>query len=322
MKLFYCLLLFSMYNLLYATDYAKQENWAALPTMQDNADWTPTGLANKQDSARADVFFIHPTSYFTAIKGNASIDDKMVNKQTDKFSIKYQASVFNESCKVYAPRYRQAALNNFFTSNKERAQLAFDTAYADVKQAFEYYLLHYNNGRPIIIAGHSQGSKHAQRLLREFFDGKALQKQLVEAYIIGFPTHENMFQYLKVSDTPDSYGTYVSFSTFGQNSKIESIVPEYTTAVSVNPLSWTTDNTFVSGQANKGSLSPKNNHIIHDYFGAKNTRGIVEIQKPADKSFVSMVMKNYHHFDYSLFYMNIRENIALRINNFLKHTHQ
>jgi hypothetical protein len=303
----------------FATDYSQQKNWAALPSMQDNADWTPKGLQNKQDSAQADVFFIHPTTDVTGFKGNANIDDKSINKQTDNFPIKYQASVFNESCKVYAPRYRQAALNNFFTKNSDNSKAAFDTAYSDVKAAFEYYLKNYNNGRPIIIAGHSQGSKHAQRLLREFFDGKPLQKQLVEAYIIGFPTHENQFQFLKVSESADTFGGYISYSTFGQDSKIATIVPEYNNAVSVNPLNWSIDKIFVSGKENKGVLKGKSDEIITSYFGVKNGNGILEIQKPESGNFVPMVMKNYHIYDYNLFYMNIRENVALRIKKYFEY---
>jgi hypothetical protein len=318
MRLIYFFLLLTISNLIFATDYAKQENWAALPTMQDNADWTPKGLQNLQDSAKADVFFIHPTTDVTGFKGNAAIDDKSINRQTDNFPIKYQASVFNESCKVYAPRYRQAALNNFFSKNSERSQEAFDIAYKDVKAAFEYYLKNYNNGRPIIIAGHSQGSKHAQRLLREFFDGQPLQKQLVEAYIIGFPTYENQFQFLKVSESADDFGGFVSYSTFGQDTKIATVVPEYTNAVSVNPLNWSTEKVFVSGAENTGSLSKKSDEIINTVFGAKTTNGILEIQKPQEGGFIPMVMKNYHLYDYSLFYMNIRENVKLRIQKYLE----
>ncbi|MFN8261094.1 MAG: DUF3089 domain-containing protein [Chitinophagales bacterium] len=304
----------------FATDYSNPDSWAALPTMSDNADWTPEGLKDNQETAEADVFYIHPTTDVTGFKGNASIDNKSINRQTDNFPIKYQASVFNGSCKVYAPRYRQAALNNFFTKNSERSQEAFDTAYADVKAAFEYYLKHYNNGRPIIIAGHSQGGKHAQRLLREFFDGTPLQKQLVEAYIIGFPTHENQFQFLKVSQSPEETGGYISYSTFGQDSKIAEIVAEYNGAVSVNPLNWTTEKIFVPGNSQQGSLSKKSGEIIHTVFGAKNGNGILEIQKPQEGGFVPMVMKNYHLYDYSLFYMNIRENVALRIKKYLENT--
>ncbi len=310
-------LLVSFYSC-HATDYANPQNWAALPTLQDNADWTPDGLAEEQATAKADVFFIHPTTDITGFKGNANIDSKIINRQTDNYSIKYQASVFNGSCKVYAPRYRQAALHNFFTKNTDRAQGAFDTAYSDVKAAFEYYLKNYNYGRPIIIAGHSQGSMLAQRLLREFFDGTPLQKQLVTAYIIGYPTHENQFQFLKASSNATDIGGYISYCTFGQDSKINDISEEYNGAVVVNPLSWTTDKLFVSGAENKGCLSGKSNEIIHTNFGAKCGNGILEIQKPQEGNFIPMVFKNYHIFDYSLFYLNIRENVAARVAQYLK----
>lgn len=302
----------------FATDYSKQQNWAALPTMQDNADWTPDGLQNRQDSAQVDVFFIHPTTDVTGFKGNAELDSKMINNQTDNFPIKFQASVFNESCKVYAPRYRQAALNNFFIKNTEKSQQAFDVAYQDVKEAFEYYLKNYNNGRPIIIAGHSQGSMHAQRLLREFFDGKPLQKQLVEAYIIGFPTKENQFQFIKVSEAADTFGGYISYSTFGLDSKVVKIIPEYDHAVSVNPLNWSTTTEFVSSQENNGSLTKRSNTIVKHLFGAKNGNGILEIQKPGE-GFTPLSQKNYHIYDYSLFYINIRENVALRIKKYFEY---
>ena len=320
MKFVYILFnLFLICNFSFATDYSKQENWAALPTVNDNADWTPSGLFNQQDSAKVDVFFIHPTTDVTGFKGNANINDKAVNKKTDNASIKYQASVFNGSCKVYAPRYRQAVLNNFFTNNDEQAQQAFDTAYSDIKAAFEYYLQHYNNGRPIIIAGHSQGSMHAQHLLRDFFDGKPLQKKLVEAYIVGFPIAENQFRYLKVSEQADTFGGYISYSTFGENSKIKTVVQKYDNAVSVNPLSWTTDQLFVSGIENKGVLNPKTGKIIQSNFGTRNNNGILEIQKPNVNGIQPMMLKNYHIFDYALFYINIRENVALRIKRYLEY---
>ena len=256
----------------FGTDYSNQQNWAALPTMKDNADWTPNGLTNKQDSAQVDVFFIHPTTDVTGFKGNANIDNKAINNQTDDFPIKYQASVFNESCKVYAPRYRQAALHNFFTKNNETSQKAFDIAYQDIKAAFEYYLKNYNN----------------------------------------------QFQDLKISEKADTFGGYISYSTFGMDSKIISVVPEYNNAVSVNPLDWTTNKEFVSSQENKGSLTKKSNELVKHLFGAKNGNGIVEIQKPGE-GFVPMTMKNYHIYDYSLFYINIRENVALRIKKYFEY---
>ena len=109
-----------LYNICLAqtTNYAVEENWATLPFKENLSYWTPkkSTLKNNQTNVQIDVFFIHPTTdiYGLKVSGNTKIDNQRVNKKTDELSIKYQASVFNETCKVYAPRYRQAVLHNFF----------------------------------------------------------------------------------------------------------------------------------------------------------------------------------------------------------------
>src|SRR3954466_5565040 len=132
MKKLLFIIILLVHRLSFSIDYSKTDNWAALPVKSDNADWVPekSSLKNNQDSAKVDVFFIHPTTDVTGYFGNTDIDDRSVNKQTDNFPIKFQASVFNGSCKVYAPRYRQAVLNNFFTRKSEKSQAAFDLAYS------------------------------------------------------------------------------------------------------------------------------------------------------------------------------------------------
>ncbi len=114
----------------------------------------------------------------------------------------------------FRPRYRQANLQAFFTDDKEKAKAAFDTAYEDMRTAFIYYLKNYNNGRPIIIASHSQGTLHAGRLLKEFFEGKPLQNQLVCAYIIGLPVFTNYFSDLKPCEDSTATGCFVRWRTF------------------------------------------------------------------------------------------------------------
>lgn len=90
----------------------------------------------------------------------------------------YQASLFNEVGKIYAPRYRQAHIFAFFSEDTVSAAKALDLAYLDIKNAFEYYLNNYNQGRPIILAGHSQGAAHLIRLMKEYFDNNELRKNL------------------------------------------------------------------------------------------------------------------------------------------------
>ena len=140
-----------------APDYSLPNNWAALPEKIDMADQVPKGvLVTPQEDAQADVFFIHPTTYTgKADNWNASVEDVKLNEKTDETTILYQASIFNASGKVYAPRYRQAHLSTFRSEDKAAATQALQLAYQDVKRAFQYYLDHYNDKRPIIIAAHN-----------------------------------------------------------------------------------------------------------------------------------------------------------------------
>jgi hypothetical protein len=188
--------------------YENPDYWAALPWKKDFSDSTPLPLRNARRDSLADVFFVHPTTYTGTMTGwNADINDSSLNVKTDRSSILFQATAFNQLSRVFAPRYRQSHLSAFFSSDKE-ALASFDTAYTDVKAAFELYLRKYNNGRPIIIAGHSQGAKMASQLLKEFFDGKTLYKQLVVAYIIGWPVPKNYFAEIPVGNTPGQTGCF------------------------------------------------------------------------------------------------------------------
>jgi Protein of unknown function (DUF3089) len=170
-----------------APDYALAENWAALPDRVDNADRVPEmpKLADLQKESAADVFFIHPTTYLIGTDWNGDLTNETLNSRTDELSIFNQASAFNGAGRIYAPRYRQAHIYSFM-DEKGNGDKALDFAWEDVKRAFEYYLEHYNRGRPIIIAAHSQGTRHALRLVKTFFDdNEALRKQLVAAFLIG-----------------------------------------------------------------------------------------------------------------------------------------
>ena len=124
-------------------NYDDLNYWAASPFKEDPSDEVPNELNNSVKDSLADVFFIYPTSY-TDTKmpdgWNADIDDQKINEKTDKESILYQASIFNKYCRVFAPRYRQANLEAFYTKNKKVGDSALDLAYQDVKKAFEFYL--------------------------------------------------------------------------------------------------------------------------------------------------------------------------------------
>lgn len=296
-----------------APDYASEESWAALPSKLDKADLTPanTDFKNDQQNAKVDVFFIHPTTYYRSYSGNGDVKDERLNEFTDEQTLINQASVFNGSAKIYAPRYRQAALHNFFKRDDTKAEKAFSIAYSDVKRAFDYYLKHYNNGRPIIIAGHSQGSMHGDRLLRDYFDGKPLQKKLVAAYLIGHNIPKDGFSFITACDDPTQTGCIVSYNAFGWDSDPKYY--DYSKAICVNPINWKNNGKDAARADHKGGVPKTFDAVDENMISCKCSNGVLWITKPKERGYVMMGGKNYHMVDYNLFYKDIRVNVAERV---------
>ena len=116
-------------------DYAKPENWAALPTKIDQADQVPlkSELKDGQANAKVDVFFLHPTIFTkqptNQYEWNADVNDAKMNESVDNSTILNQASAFNGSGKIYAPRYRQAHYHVYVTTDKDDKKKSLDLAY-------------------------------------------------------------------------------------------------------------------------------------------------------------------------------------------------
>ena len=304
-------------------DYSNTENWAALPTRNDQADKIPlkSDLKDGQATAKVDVFFLHPT-IFTAkpensYEWNADIKDAKMNESVDNSTILNQASAFNGSGKVYAPRYRQAHYHAFVTSDKDDKKKSLDIAYADIKASFEYYLKNYNQGRPIVIASHSQGTTHATRLIKEFFDNKPLQKQLVVAYIIGIATQPNVFESIKPCKSGGETGCFVSWNTYGKDYYPKGHKSGLITAVSINPLTWSLDSTYAPATMNKGGVGPKFT-MYPNMVDAQNHQGMVWVNRPNIVGSNFIKNQSWHIADINFFYVNIRENLAKRIETYLK----
>ena len=297
-------------------DYSELENWAAHPLKKDPSDRCPDKLLVTNDLP-VDVFFIHPTSYVGSKvdgKWNANLHDQKINKKTDEGAILFQASAFNQAGNIYAPRYRQAHIQAYFTKDKQSAEKAFDFAYQDVKTAFEYFLLNCSN-KPFIIASHSQGTNHAERLIEEFIDGKPLQKRLVAAYLIGMPVAKQRFKHVHPCENADETGCYVSWRTFkeGYNLKIseENILV-------TNPLSWRNDGEPVSKDSNPGSILRDFNAIRKGIVGAQVNNNILWANKPNFPGSIFFRTKNYHVADINFYYISIRENAIHRAGMFWK----
>ncbi len=295
-----------------APDYSNLSFWAAHPYKIDPSDSTPNCLSKRKDSV-ADVFFLYPTSLTskTDTSWNARIDDATLNFKTDYSSILYQASVFNESARIFAPRYRQAHYRSFFMKSDEVSPY-FDTAYTDIKKAFEYYLKNWNNGRPIIIASHSQGTVHAARLIKEYFENKPLYQKLVCAYLIGMPIKTDYFNTIPTCKDPTSTGCVVSWRTYKKGYTDKYLKKENYKTVVVNPVTWNIDTSYVRAKNNIGSIlksfNKKSKGVSTQIHG-----NVLWTSKPKFFGNFLLTKKNYHIADINLFYFNIRDNVKNRI---------
>lgn len=305
-------------------DYSLESSWSALPTIKDSADRVPasSGQIDLQNDALVDVFFIHPTSYLktTSISTgwNANISDSAINLETDKGAVLNQASIFNGAGKIYAPRYLQAFIYSYYTPEKDKSEAAFELAYKDVRNAFIYYLEHYNQGRPFIIASHSQGTTHAIRILKEFIDGKELSQKMVAAYLVGMDVYDTLYTDLKQCENSDETGCYVTWRTYARGYYPPGYVKPFRETVCTNPLTWETNHNYASRELNKGGVLRHFDKVIYKLSDAQVEDGVLRINRPHFRGRIFFYFKNYHIVDYNLFYFNIRENAINRVQQYFK----
>jgi len=311
--------------------YARADMWFARPDKPGNpALWTPKGHSPAANPTAA-VFFIHPTSFLDRAKWNAPLEDAEANARAQLF-LQGQASAFNEVGAVWAPRYRQATFGAFLTSKKE-AQKALDFAYRDVLAAFEQFLVEAGD-RPIILAGHSQGALHLTRLLAERIAGTPLQQRIVAAYVVGWPvsvTADLPRLGLPACESPDQAGCLLSWQSFGEPADTSLITDTFdastgltglprkgTQFVCTNPITGKA-NDSASAEANLGALLPSKDLTSATLEPGRvparcDGRGFLLIgTSPPDLGPYVLPGNNYHVFDYSLFWANIRKDAERRL---------
>lgn len=333
---------FTAYPIPPAPDYSKPESWAAFADKPGQAAQIPPGaIGDLATSTKADVFFIHPTTFLTNASWNAKFDEgDFTKRQLEEGVLRYQVSVFNSCCRIYVPRYRQATLSAFLNPGED-ANKAFDLAYGDVLRAFDYYLAHENKGRPFILASHSQGSLHATRLLQErFASHPEIRARLIVAYVVGASLpDEPAFTTLPVCETATSTGCLVDWNSasaatvlsLGHRMMITHRDGKYQLVANerwlcVNPLSWDRK-TVVPVSANGGSLPIAGEGkpllpLQKGVTGAKCDRGRLVVRIPYGRrkgfSDALTLLGSYHNQDYSLFYASLRQNAIDRVNAFVK----
>jgi hypothetical protein len=324
-----------------APDYAQADAWAARPGKESFATFVPEGVVDDATARGVDVFFVHPTGYLNGGDWNSPLDANSATEENTKWMMANQASAFNSCCNVYAPRYREASIFRYLSAPPDIAEKAMDFAYADVVRAFEHFIQADNQGRPFIIASHSQGTSHAFRLIRERIDGTPLAQRMVAGYLIGSQVTNADAATLKnvpVCNSESQTGCIVHWAAWGDGGTVP---PEaLDKLVCVNPLTWTRDGGRAQASAHKGGV-PITGRFSLKLWGNDAAQGTVfaPLKAPIKAStwaecrqgilFVAdqkggpfdgsdLGGKNYHGLDYPLFHMDIRENAKVRAAAFLQ----
>ena len=147
--------------------------------------------------------------------------------------------LLNAHCNYYAPYYRQVTMDTW--ANDSLGAVCFQTAMSDVRRAFRYYLEHYNNGRPIVLAGFSQGAMAAKQLLKEMPD--SVMQRIVATYLFGYyVTQEELDNYknLQPAMSETDTGVIICYNSV-KDAECAHSTDGRENAVCINPVNWRTD---------------------------------------------------------------------------------
>jgi hypothetical protein len=178
-----------------APDYSQAANWICRPgaesictTGLDTNVIEASGAAKSVPFVPAadpaiDCFYVYPTisdeqTTYSDLKQTPEVQDT-VNKQVGRLTSK---------CRVFAPVYRQLTIYGLKQMLRGEAKENFDLPMGDIAAAWASYLAHDNNGRGVVLVGHSQGTILLQKLIADTIEGTPQQKLIVSAFLAGDPS--------------------------------------------------------------------------------------------------------------------------------------
>lgn len=321
--------------------YEDPAMWLSRPGfgVNDPARWQPAVEGEAADRAsttgetppRFAVFFIHPTSYLDRSSWNAALDDAE-SQRIARIYVRGMASPFNQASEIWAPKYRQATFGAFLT-DKTDGQQAIEAAYADVKQAFAYFLSSIDKDTPIVLAGHSQGALHLQRLLREEVVASQVAPRVAAIYAVGWPIsvpHDLPALGFPACAAANQAGCIMSWSSYAEPADPSDVLETYAASTGfdgqprgnspilcTNPLTGSV-NTAAQADANLGTLIPEKDYsagkLVRGAIPARcDDRGLLLIGDPPEVGDAVLPGNNHHVYDIPLFWANVQADVVGRV---------
>lgn len=311
-----------------APDYSKEECWFMIPEITKDVD----------------TFYVYATQYIMSSFDEGAPDyATLENEEMMKGVVgEYigHASTYEDSTNLFMPYYRQSGLKyagDVWRKTGNLSDALGGMPYEDITAALDYYFENYNEGRPFIIAGHSQGSYIIKHALEDYFkEHPDYYDRMVAAYIIGFSiTKEDLEANpeWKFATGETDTGVIISYNTEGPKNAEENantcvLLPN---AICINPLNWKRDDTYAPASENLGSLiaNEETGEVEIGDLGADAqinlARGtvITNAKSPEMDEEKAKVAAEFfgpdgrHGEDYTYFYSNIKENVEKRVAAYL-----
>ncbi len=173
-----------------------------------------------------DCFYVYPTISVDEEKNSDLVPDP----EAEGLTVRNQAARFASQCRLYAPMYRQRTLTALIegldpdSPPADEATIA-EIAYASLLDAWKHYIANDNDGRGVVLMGHSQGSSVLRRLMEEEIDGdEQLRGRLVSALLLGatvaVPEGEDVggdFANIPLCREATQTGCVISYASFRDN---------------------------------------------------------------------------------------------------------
>lgn len=282
-------------------DYSDTDNWMFLP---------------EESTKAVDTIYLYPSAYGLEGKVEADIADiDDVNMRL--MAIYYassQASIFDESTNLYVPYYRQFTVNSLVDMIDKSPESMQYIASKDIYTMLDYYFENHNNGRPFILAGHSQGSVWLTIVLEDYMKAHPeYYERMVAAYVIGYSITEEYLEnnsHLKFAQASDDTGVIISYNTEGPGNKdaFNCVVREG--AISINPISWTLDDTYATNGSADAQIDMERGVVI-----CTSRENTLEMKASLAEYFGE---DSLHLYDYDLYRGELQKNVADRIESFMQ----
>lgn len=293
------------------TDYSVGANWL---------------YAESDISEPVDVFFVAPTTY-SGDEVSCSVTNVDMRRRAE-WARESQATAFEQSANLFMPHYRQVdAYYTLSLSAEEKEQLMRSIPVEDILAAFRYYISELNEGRPFILAGHSQGSNCLLYLLEYLNSEPRLLEQMVCGYVIGYSVTEHFLrenQNLKYATGADDFGVICSWNTESPNVTKPNPVVE-AGAIAINPINWRLDECHAAAAESLGARVEEPKGLFTKVQGLADARvdrarGVVVCSTvdPDEWESLSIFPRGVlHTCDYPFYYYDLVANVRARVESFL-----